>query len=147
MCHSPPHICNNALLCMWNPQIQFQFWPGAADRGWSGMVGPPLELGIYKVNSGISVCPAPFIVFGPPLDEIHSIGPVDIPYDPWSKKCFHPSGNPDDDHYWWLGDKTLWISAKNVPNFLYLLCIEYPNNIKFLLPSLFIKSNNLKKSD
>ena len=24
---------------------------------------------------------------------------VDIPYKPWSRKCFHPSGIPDDDHY------------------------------------------------
>ena len=24
---------------------------------------------------------------------------VDIPFDPWVKKCFHPSGNPDRDHY------------------------------------------------
>ena len=38
---------------------------GAADPG--GLGGrTPLELGIYKVNSGISVCPAPFIVFRPP---------------------------------------------------------------------------------
>ena len=51
--------------------------PGAAEPGWSGVVGPPLELGIYKVNSGISVvCPALFIVFGPPLDKIHSVGPA-----------------------------------------------------------------------
>ena len=49
---------------------------GAAEPGWSGVVGPPLELGIYKVNSGISVCPAPFIVFGPPLDKIRSFGPA-----------------------------------------------------------------------
>ena len=24
---------------------------------------------------------------------------VDIPYKPWCKTCFHPSGNPDDAHY------------------------------------------------
>ena len=24
---------------------------------------------------------------------------VDIPFIPWRKKCFHPTGNPDDDHY------------------------------------------------
>ena len=53
-------------------------YAGAADQGWSGVVGPPLELGIYKVNSGISVCPAPFIVFGPPLDKIRSTGPVNV---------------------------------------------------------------------
>ena len=41
--------------------------------------GPPLEFGIYKVNLGISVCPAPFIVFGPPLDKIHSVGPAYVP--------------------------------------------------------------------
>ena len=29
---------------------------------------------------------------------------VNIPYDPWSTKCFHPSGNPDNDHYNWYND-------------------------------------------